>query len=122
MDGDRGNWLTGFGFTMLTCNSSLEIYQSKGDAWSVAFVVPAYLLAVLLLFWCLMLYMGAAPNEARRWKLKIAIWTLLTFLTAMFSYKGSELMLWPVAVVVWAMTVVASFGVCYEFFIHRNRY
>ncbi|KAJ1685469.1 hypothetical protein LUZ63_016859 [Rhynchospora breviuscula] len=99
MDGDRGNWLTCFGFTMLTCNSSLEIYRSKGDAWSVAFVVSAYF-AVLLLFWCLMLYMGAAPNEARRWKLKIAIWTLLTFLTAMFSYKGSELMLWPVSVVV----------------------
>ncbi|KAJ3701398.1 hypothetical protein LUZ61_005103 [Rhynchospora tenuis] len=95
MDGDGGNWLTGIGFTTLTCNSSLEIYRSKGDAWSVAFVMSAYF-AVLLLFLCLMLYMGAAPNEAQRWKLKIAIWSLLTFLTSMFLYKESELMLWPV--------------------------
>ncbi|KAJ4794850.1 hypothetical protein LUZ62_046096 [Rhynchospora pubera] len=115
------DWLTGIGFTMLTSNSSLEIYRSKGDhAWSVAFVVSAYF-SMLLLFWCLMLYIGAAPNEARRRKLKIAIWSLLTFLTAMFSYKQSELMLWPVALVAWATAVAVSFGVFYEFFIHRNR-
>ncbi|KAJ1685467.1 hypothetical protein LUZ63_016857 [Rhynchospora breviuscula] len=122
MDGDGDNWLSGIGFTMLTFNSGMKIHRSNGDALSVAFVVSAYF-AVLLLFWCLTLYMRAAPiNEAQRWKLKIAVWSLSTFLIAMCSYEEAGLMSWPVSLVVWAVAVAASFGIFYEFFVHRNRY
>ncbi|KAJ3701400.1 hypothetical protein LUZ61_005105 [Rhynchospora tenuis] len=100
-------------------NSVLAIYQSKGDAWSVAFVVSAYFV-VLLLFWCTQLYVRTAPYSAQRWKLKEAVWSLSTFLTAMSSYKVANLMPWPVALVVWGMSAAVSFGAFYEFFIHRK--
>ncbi|KAJ1691151.1 hypothetical protein LUZ63_015306 [Rhynchospora breviuscula] len=119
MDRDGGNWLTGVGFAMLTCNSALAIYRSKEDAWSVAFVVSTYF-ALLLLFWCLRLYERAAPNPngAQRWKLKVAVWSLSTFLTAMFSYKVANLMPRPVDLVVWAMAATVICGGFYAFFRH----
>ncbi|KAJ1685461.1 hypothetical protein LUZ63_016851 [Rhynchospora breviuscula] len=119
MDRDGGNWLTGLGFGMLTCNSVLAIYRSKEDAWSVAFVVSAYF-ALLFLFWCLRLYERTAPNVAQRWKLKVAIWSLSTFLTAIFSYKVAKLMPRPVDLIVWGMAVSVICGGFYAFFIHHD--
>ncbi|KAJ4818680.1 hypothetical protein LUZ62_031246 [Rhynchospora pubera] len=121
MDQDGGNWLSGISFVMLTCNSALAIYRSKEDAWSVAFVVSAYF-ALLLLYWCLRLYELTAPNAAQRWKLKVAVWSLSTFLTAMFSYKVANLMPWPVDLVVWAMAATVICGGFYAFFIHDNHH
>ncbi|KAJ4769841.1 hypothetical protein LUZ62_054098 [Rhynchospora pubera] len=121
MDRDGGNWLTGVGFAMLTCNSALAIYRSKEDAWSVAFVASAYF-ALLLLFWCLRLYERTAPNGngAQRWKLKVAVWSLSTFLTAMFSYKVANLMPRPIDLVVWTMAATVISGGFYAFFIHHD--
>ncbi|KAJ3701390.1 hypothetical protein LUZ61_005095 [Rhynchospora tenuis] len=119
MDRNGANWLTGVGFSMLTCNSVLAIYRSKEDAWSVAFVVSAYF-ALLLLFWCLRSYERTAPNyAAQRWILKVAVWLLSTFLTAMFSYKVALLMPWPVALIVWGMAGTVILGGFYAFFIHH---
>ncbi|KAJ1685459.1 hypothetical protein LUZ63_016849 [Rhynchospora breviuscula] len=119
MDRDGGNLLTGIGFTMLTCNSVLAVYRSKNDTWSVAFVLSAYF-ALLLLFWCLRLYERTAPNAAQRWKLKLAVWSLSTFITTMFSYKVALLMPWPVTLIVWAMAGTVICGGFYAFFVHQN--
>ncbi|KAJ3701391.1 hypothetical protein LUZ61_005096 [Rhynchospora tenuis] len=118
MNRDGGNWLTTVGFTVLTCNSVLAVYRSKEDAWSVAFVVSAYF-ALLFLFWCLRLYERTAPNAAQRWKLIVAVWSLSTFLTSMFSYKVANLMPWPVDLVVWSMAASVICGGFYAFFIHH---
>ncbi|KAJ3699147.1 hypothetical protein LUZ61_002852 [Rhynchospora tenuis] len=98
---------------------ALVAYRAKEDVWFVAFVVSAYF-ALVLLFWCLRLYERTAPNAAQRWKLKVAVWSLSTFLTSMFSYKVALLMPGPVALIIWAMAGTVICGGFYAFFMHQN--
>ncbi|CAN6172490.1 unnamed protein product [Urochloa humidicola] len=68
MDMDHHSVLTKLGFGVLTCNSALAIYRSWGDAGSVAFVLAADAILVLL-FLCLREFErarggdGAARND-----------------------------------------------------------
>jgi Na+/melibiose symporter-like transporter len=121
MDRDSTSWLTvtGIGFTLLTCNSALAVYRSKGDGWSIAFVLSAYV-SLLLLFWFLRLHERTAPNAPRRRELKAPIWSLSAFLTIMFSYRVAALMPSLVALLVWAMAAAVIFAGFYTFFVHPD--
>jgi len=79
------SFLTKVGFSVLTCNSALAIYQSHNDPGSVAFVAGAYA-AIVLLFHLLRKLDNSADREARR-KILAAVWALTTLLTAMFASK-----------------------------------
>uniref|UniRef100_A0A0E0DWY3 Uncharacterized protein n=1 Tax=Oryza meridionalis TaxID=40149 RepID=A0A0E0DWY3_9ORYZ len=107
--------LTKVGFGALTCNSILAIYRSQGDLASVAFVVAAYA-ALLLLFYFLGKFERARPEE--RGKVKVAVWSLTTLLTAMFTSRVAPLMPPLVAAGVWIMAAATVVGGFWAFFLH----
>uniref|UniRef100_A0A0E0L7S0 Uncharacterized protein n=1 Tax=Oryza punctata TaxID=4537 RepID=A0A0E0L7S0_ORYPU len=107
--------LTKVGFGALTCNSLLAIYRSQGDLASVAFVVGAYA-ALLLLFYFLGKFERARPEE--RGRVKAAVWSLTTLLTAMFASRVAPLMPPLVAAGVWIMGAATVVGGFWAFFLH----
>ncbi|CAD6341822.1 unnamed protein product [Miscanthus lutarioriparius] len=77
---DRGySTLTKLGLGALTFNSALAIYNSWGDAGSVAFVLGADA-ALVLLFLCLREF-ERGGGRGRDAKVKAAVWALTTLLT-----------------------------------------
>ncbi|EAY99666.1 hypothetical protein OsI_21644 [Oryza sativa Indica Group] len=111
---DGHSFLTKVGFGALTCNSLLAIYKSQGDLASVAFVVAAYA-ALLLLFYFLGRFERARPEE--RGKVKAAVWSLTTLLTAMFASRVAPLMPPLVAAGVWIMAAATAVGGFWAFFL-----
>uniref|UniRef100_A0A0E0L7U4 Uncharacterized protein n=1 Tax=Oryza punctata TaxID=4537 RepID=A0A0E0L7U4_ORYPU len=105
---DVHSFLTKVGFGALTCNSLLAIYRSQGEPASVAFVVGAYA-ALLLLFYFLGKFERAHPEE--RGRVKAAVWSLTTLLTAMFASRVAPLMPPLVAAGVWIMAAATVAGV-----------
>jgi hypothetical protein len=79
MDGQYSE-LTKLGLGALTFNSALAVYNSGGDAGSVAFVLAADA-ALLLLFLCLREFERA--GRVRHRIIKAAAWVLTTLLTVM---------------------------------------
>ncbi|XP_066373177.1 uncharacterized protein [Miscanthus floridulus] len=96
-------------------NSALAIYNSWGDAGSVAFVLAADA-ALVLLFLCLREFeRGGRGRDA---KIKAAVWALTTLLTAMFASRVAPLMPPPVAAVVWLLAVATAAGGFWAFFLN----
>ncbi|WVZ82535.1 hypothetical protein U9M48_029789 [Paspalum notatum var. saurae] len=110
--------LTKLGFGALAFNSALAVYNSWGDAASVAFVLLADA-ALLLLFICLREFERAAGRGLRRdtGKIKASVWALTTLLTAMFASKVASLMTPAVAALVWAMAVATAAAGFWAFFL-----
>ncbi|KAF0910770.1 hypothetical protein E2562_004748 [Oryza meyeriana var. granulata] len=113
----RSAWISTAGFGILTVNSGLAIYRSRGDAGAVVFVLGSYA-ALLLLFHCLSAFERAPPGSAARERLKRTVWALSTFVTAMFAWKVAALMPPPVAAVVWGLAVATSIGGFLAFFVY----
>ncbi|CAN6208731.1 unnamed protein product [Urochloa humidicola] len=99
--------MTTIGFAVLAFNSALAIYNSWGDAASVAFVLGTDSLLVLL-FLCLRKFERDRGGEGRGRRIKAAVWALTTLLTAMFASRVAPLMPPAVAAVVWAMAVATA--------------
>lgn len=119
-DSDGFSWLQPLGLAFLTFNSVVALYRSRSDPWGVAFVVTSYV-DLLLLFWCLRRFESTPEGSPNTGTLKMAVWSLSTLLTVMFSYRVASIMPLPVAVVVWAMaglTIAAGF---YAFFIYKEK-
>ncbi|WOK93887.1 hypothetical protein Cni_G02588 [Canna indica] len=114
---DEKDWLSALGFAFLTYNSATAVYRSINEPSAVAFVVIAYL-DLVLLFWCLRRF--ETSSESNRGKYKAAVWSLATLLTAMFSHKVAAIMPWPVALIVYGMTVVTAGGGFWAFFVYRE--
>ncbi|KAF0921100.1 hypothetical protein E2562_038625 [Oryza meyeriana var. granulata] len=108
-----------FAFIILAVNCATAIYHSRRDPWSVAFVLAAFII-LLLLFYALRVFDSLPHGSLRRIHVKAGVWVLSTVLTIMFSYRVAALMPFPVAAVIWAMagsTIVAGF---YMFFVCRD--
>jgi drug/metabolite transporter (DMT)-like permease len=91
--------LTLSGLAFLTFNSIMAILRSRDDPWSVAFVISSFL-DLILLFVCLQKFEKTPRGSPLRFRLKVAVWCLSTFLTVMFSYRVAALMPLAVAIVV----------------------
>ncbi|CAD6341831.1 unnamed protein product [Miscanthus lutarioriparius] len=114
---DRGySTLTKLGLGALTFNSALAIYNSRGDAGSVAFVLGADA-ALVLLFLCLREF-ERGGGRGRDAKVKAAVWALTTMLTAMFTSRVAPLMPPAVAAVVWLLAVATAAGGFWAFFLN----
>ncbi|CAL9067396.1 unnamed protein product [Musa banksii] len=98
MDKDGYAWLSALGFAFLTYSSAVAVYRSRDDASAVTFVAVAYA-DLWLLFRCLRA-LERGGEGANNWRLRAAVWSLVTLLTSMFSYKVAAVMPWPVSVVV----------------------
>lgn len=97
--------LTKVAMGVLTFNSGLAIYNSWGDASSVAFVLAAEAILVLL-FLCLRELERA--GRGRDGSIRAAVWTLTTLLSAMFASRVAPLMPPVVGGLVWAMAVATA--------------
>ncbi|WVZ82560.1 hypothetical protein U9M48_029814 [Paspalum notatum var. saurae] len=103
----RQSALTKIGFAVLTCNSALAVRSSWGDPASVAFVLAADALLVLL-FLCLRGLEVRGGGGRRNTKLVAAVWALTTLLTALFASRVAPLMPPAVGALVWAMAVATA--------------
>ncbi|KAK3131606.1 hypothetical protein QOZ80_6AG0508710 [Eleusine coracana subsp. coracana] len=88
-------------------NSAIAIYNSWGNAGSVAFVLAADA-AILLLFLCLREFERAGREREKN--IKVAVWLLTTMLTLMFASRVAPLMPPVVSMVAWAMSVATAAG------------
>ncbi|CAL5036728.1 unnamed protein product [Urochloa decumbens] len=111
---DGTSLLTKLGVGLLTCNSFLAVYRSREEPSSVAFVLVAY--AVLLLLLRSLRRFERAP-AADRGRIKAAVWGLSALLTVMFASRVAPLMPPPVGVVVWAMAAATAGGGFWAFFV-----
>ncbi|CAN6215112.1 unnamed protein product [Urochloa humidicola] len=111
--------LTNIGFAVLAFNSALAIRNSWGDAGSVAFVLGADVVLVLL-FLCLREF-ERARDGAGRGRIKGAVWTLTTLLTVMFAARVAPLMPPLVSTLVWAMAVATASTGFWAFFLNNPR-
>ena len=112
----RYSTLTRLGFGALAFNSALAVYNSWGDAGSVAFVLATDA-ALALLFLCLREF-ERGPAGGRRNSIKAAVWALTTLLTAMFASRVAPLMPPPVSALVWAMAVATAAGGFWAIFLN----
>ncbi|CAN6208743.1 unnamed protein product [Urochloa humidicola] len=106
--------LTVIASIVLAFNSSLAVYNSWGDASSVAFVLVADAV-LLLLFLCLQEFERARDGVGRG-RIKGAMWALTTLLTAMFASRVAPLMPPMVEAAVWLMAVATVAGGFWAFF------
>ncbi|KAJ1689418.1 hypothetical protein LUZ63_013573 [Rhynchospora breviuscula] len=116
---DSSSWLSLLGFAFLAFNSGMAVYRSRDDIWSVLFVVSSFL-DLLLLFYCLKKFERTPRDSPTRGHLKIAVWSLSTFLTLMFSYRVAALMPLAVAIIVWIMSLGTIGTGFYLFFIYKE--
>ncbi|XP_048537899.1 uncharacterized protein LOC125516525 [Triticum urartu] len=109
-------------FVLLTFNSVMAVYHSRGDAAMVAFVATSYA-DLLLLFFSLWLYKRATLGSTRRNRLKASVWILTTMLTFAFSYMvmGAAGLTLPVALLVWFIAAATGIGAFSAFF-EQGRY
>jgi hypothetical protein len=109
-------------FVLLTFNSVLAVYHSRGDAAMVGFVATSYA-DLVLLFCCLLLYSRAAAGSPWRNRLKASVWTLTTLLTFSFAYMvmGTAGLTLPVALLVWFIAAATGIGAFSAFF-EQGRY
>jgi hypothetical protein len=101
---------------VLTLNSAMAVYLSRGDSGAIFFVSFSYVDLVSLLY-CLHWYERAPPKSPCRKHLKIAVWLLTTMLTIAFSYKVAAIMPFPVQVLVWGMAGTTVLSGFYCFFL-----
>ncbi|GJN29663.1 hypothetical protein PR202_gb17912 [Eleusine coracana subsp. coracana] len=101
------SFLTKLGFSTLTCNSLLAIYQSHDDPGSVAFVISSY--AAIVLLFSLVRKLEGADRETRS-KIHASVWALTTLLTGMFASKVAALMpqFIAVQVAVWTLSTALT--------------
>ncbi|WVZ82539.1 hypothetical protein U9M48_029793 [Paspalum notatum var. saurae] len=93
---------TTLGFLLLTANSIMAIHKSWGDAAATNFVILSYACLVLL-FYCLRRFETAPPGSMARDRARVGVWLTTTLLTAMFSWRVSALMPWPVSTGVYCL-------------------
>ncbi|WVZ82509.1 hypothetical protein U9M48_029779 [Paspalum notatum var. saurae] len=110
---------TKLGFVVLTANTVLAIRKSRGDVGATIFVILSYA-GLILLFYCLRLFEAAPPRSAARDRAKVGVWLTTTLLTAMFSWRVSALMPWPVSVGVYLMGGSTMIGSSYALFVAPN--
>ena len=113
---DSSSCTSAFAFTILAINCGAAIYHSRRDPWSVAFVLAAFLMLISLLC-ALRLFESLPRSSPRRSHVKAGVWVLSTVLTILFTYRVAALMPFPVAVVVWAMSVFTILAGFYMFFV-----
>jgi drug/metabolite transporter (DMT)-like permease len=111
--------LTLLGLGFLTFNSGMAIHRSRDDPWSVAFVISSFL-DLILLFVCLQKFEKTPRGSPLRFRLKVAVWCLSTFLTVMFSYRVAALMPLAVAIIVWVMSLSTIGAGFYLFFVYKE--
>jgi len=70
------------------------MYRSNGDMGAISFVVFSYM-DLVMLFYFLRQFERTPPESPRRQHIKMAVWLLTTMLTAAFSYKVAEIVLFP---------------------------
>jgi peptidoglycan biosynthesis protein MviN/MurJ (putative lipid II flippase) len=108
------------GFLLLTINSILAIYRSRGDATAVLFVLASYL-TLIQLFYSLRRFEESAPGSDVRDRARVGVWLATTALTAMFSWRVAAVMPWPVAAGVWlAGGCTVAGGYYLLFFLHHR--
>jgi hypothetical protein len=112
----RYSGLTKLGFGVLACNSALAVYNSRGDAGAVAFVLVTDA-ALVFLFGCLREF-ERRHGRAGSGRIKAAVWALTTLLTAMFASRVAPLMPPAVGALVWAMPVATAAGGFWAFFLN----
>ncbi|CAN6179379.1 unnamed protein product [Urochloa humidicola] len=100
---------------ILAFNSGLAIYNAWGDTTSVAFVLVADAVLVLL-FLCLG-QLEHARGGAGAGRIKGAVWALTTLLTAMFACRVAPMMPPVVEAAVWLMAVATIAGGFWAFFL-----
>ncbi|KAF8697616.1 hypothetical protein HU200_035804 [Digitaria exilis] len=106
---DAASWLVGAGFLVLTLSSGAAVYRAAGDPATVSFVVASYV-TLLLLFACLRAY-ERSPPAAGRGRIRAAVWSLTTLLTAMFAWRVAAVMpYWSAALLVWALAGATTVG------------
>ncbi|KAJ1257968.1 hypothetical protein BS78_10G037300 [Paspalum vaginatum] len=124
MDRRRGDGIGGgggsrllakLGVGVLTCNSAVVAYRSRGDPGALAFVALAYA-ALLLLLYFLRRFERARPGD--RGGAKAAVWALSTLLTAMFAARVALLMPPAVGVGVWAVAAATAGGGFWALFVN----
>ncbi|CAD6340272.1 unnamed protein product [Miscanthus lutarioriparius] len=121
---DRGySTLTKLGLGALTFNSALAIYNSWGDAGSVAFVLGADA-ALVLLFLCLREFeRGGGRGRDAKVKAAVSVDVSLRFSSSsssgsMFASRVAPLMPPAVAAVVWLLAVATAAGGFWAFFLN----
>ncbi|CAL5036734.1 unnamed protein product [Urochloa decumbens] len=102
---------------VLAFNSILAIYNAWGDAGSVAFVLVADAV-LLLLFLCLGQFERAGGGREGKGRIKGAVWALTTLLTAMFASRVAPLMPPVVEAAVWLMAAATIAGGFWAFFLN----
>ncbi|KAM0846595.1 hypothetical protein ACQ4PT_055565 [Festuca glaucescens] len=104
-------------FGVLTLNSVMAVYHSKGGGEILAFVATSYV-DLLLLFCCLWLYKSSVQGSPLRNRLKASVWTLTTLLTFSFAYMvmGTADLTLPLALLVWAIAAATGIGAFAAFF------
>ncbi|KAJ1258012.1 hypothetical protein BS78_10G040900 [Paspalum vaginatum] len=110
---------TALGFLFLTANTALAIRRSRGDVGATIFVIVSYA-SLVLLFYCLRRFETAPPRSAARDQAKVGVWLTTTLLTAMFSWRVSALMPWPVSAGVCLMGGSTVIGGSYALFLAPN--
>ncbi|CAL5050967.1 unnamed protein product [Urochloa decumbens] len=116
--GDGRSVLTMLGLGVLTCNAAFAIYRScgEGDLVSIGFVIAAYAVLLLLLYFLRRLERAGPAGD--RGRSKAAVWALSTLLTVMFASRVAPLMPPAVGVAVWAMAAATAGGGFWAFFVN----
>ncbi|KAJ3701886.1 hypothetical protein LUZ61_005591 [Rhynchospora tenuis] len=111
-------WLPHVSLVFLSFNSSIAIYQSGGDFWSIVSVLVSVVTLVFLAF-TFGIFALPACDSSLRGKLKAAVWILTTLLTIMFLYPNGVV---PpaIAITAWSMAVATILGGYYEFYIYKE--
>ncbi|XP_072968587.1 uncharacterized protein [Typha angustifolia] len=103
--------LSSFIAMFIVASSVAAVHFARDDPSAVAFALFSFGL-LFALFACLRAYEGLRDDdrhlEAKREKLKAAIWVVATTLSFTFSFRIAALMPFAMAAVVWVMTVSAA--------------
>ncbi|CAN6191247.1 unnamed protein product [Urochloa humidicola] len=106
------------GCAVMAFNSGLFIYNSWGDAASVALVLVTDAVVLLLFLGVRLQDLERTRDGVGRGRIKRAVWTLSTLLTAMFAFKVAPLMPPLVAAALLLMAISTATGGFLAFFLN----
>ena len=109
---------TCIGFILLTASSIAAIHRSHGEITETSFIVVSYL-SLVLLFVLLRRFEAAPRNSPARGGAKAGVWVVTALLAAVFSWRVSALMPWPVDAIIWVMAASTVLGGFYALFLHH---
>ncbi|EEC79998.1 hypothetical protein OsI_21649 [Oryza sativa Indica Group] len=103
---------------LLTASSIAAIHRSHGEITETSFIVVSYL-SLVLLFVFLRRFEAAPRNSPARGGAKAGVWVVTALLAAVFSWRVSALMPWPVDAIIWVMAASTVLGGFYALFLHH---